>query len=214
MTKKVLEWQAAAILMIVIIIGGYYAYDLLRNGRDKPIAETRTGGELTAVTKLIVAEQTQTYSRFVDTAVKNRLYRALTLNMIKGKLYFQWEARNTYGIDVKVGQPITWKRTPGKPGEIEIVAPRLQLLSSKILFEAGKYKVLDIDRELGIGEEKFKQDYLQVIEADSKDAAEEVLKDSKLAEIAIAIVGDHVKNLLNQGLSSDKIHTAVVTFRS
>ena len=39
------------------------------------------------------------------------------------------------------------------------------------------------------------------------------LRDATLQETAKAVIAEHVKNLLNQGLSTEKTHTAIVVFR-
>ena len=211
MSKEILKWQSVILLLIVIVFSGNYVFEKVFEERPSSIGVS-TSGELTAVTKIVTAEQKQVYSRFVDTKVKNKLIRAVTLGLLKGTLYFQWEAKNTYGIDVSSESPIKWQRT-NRPGEIEIIAPRLSVLDSKILIDSDKYVVRDVNKSMAISEKRIKKEYRDIQVLDTKNDAIKVLKEPRLIQISRAVIADHVMQILNQGLTTDKIHKAIVKFR-
>ncbi len=181
---------------------------LLKNG----IITVDKSGKITATTKLVVAEQKQYYSRFVDTGSKNEFLNAITLGFLKGKLYFQWESENVYGINITKDNPILWKRLD-EPGAIEIISPPIELLSCEISLDPEKYVVLDVYRTLAEDEEKFKEKYREKQFQLTRADALKILDDKKLEEIAKAVIGEHVKNILNQELTTEKIHKAIVRFR-
>ncbi len=213
MARKLLEWQLVALLLIGILFGGKFAFDKVI---ATPKAPTQIGinsaGKLTSVTNIVVAEQHQTFARFVDFKAEG-IMKVASLGFGKAKLYFQWEAKNNYGVRINERQPVEWHRTK-IPGEIEISAPPLELLDSKIYLEPEKYLMLDIEKSIWVNEEAKKSRYRADQVQQTTDAALAVLTDPQLIEIAGAVVGDHIKNVLNQGLTSDKIHTARVEFRS
>jgi hypothetical protein len=212
MINSVLKWQASALLIIAIVFSGNYAYQHVFNNETKAIGSA-TSGKITAVTKIITAEQKQTYTRFIETNVKSNFWRFVTAGKIKGMLYFQWEAQNSYGIEITPNEPIEWKRT-STPGEIEIFSPPLKLIDSKILIDSDKYIVLDIDKELAISEKRIKSEYRDEQVKTTLSDARGVLTDESLINIAKSVIAEHIKQVLNQGLTDEKVHSAKVIFRS
>lgn len=212
MINSVLKLQASALLIIAIVFSGNYVYQHVFNNETKTIGSA-TSGKITAVTKIITAEQKQTYSKFIETNVKNNFFRFVTAGKIKGMLYFQWEAKNSYGIEITPNEPIEWKRT-STLGVIEIFSPPLKLLDSKILIDSDKYIVLDIDKELAISEKRIKSEYRDEQVKITLSDATGVLTDESLINIAKSVIAEHIKQVLNQGLTDEKVHSATVTFRS
>jgi len=210
-STEILKWQGIILLLISIIFFGNYVYGQIVN-KLPPVIGTNTSGEITAVTKIITGEQKQTYARFVETKIKNPVWRYITFGKVKGMLYFQWEAKNTYGIDVSDENPIKWMKTD-KAGEIEITVPSLQLLDSKILIDSDKYIVLDIDKEIAISESRIKKEMRDKQVTETTDDAVKVLKDNRLIQIAKSVIATHVMQILNQGLTTEKINSAIVIFR-
>ncbi|MFH6598641.1 hypothetical protein ACEVAQ_07955 [Ectopseudomonas khazarica] len=210
-TTEILKWQGILLLVFAIVFFGNYVY---KNVFEQlpPVIGTNTSGKITAVTKIITAEQKQTYARFVETQIKNPIWQAVTFGKVKGMLYFQWEAKNSYGIDISDENPIKWARTENE-GEIEITAPSLKLLDSKILIDSDKYVVLDIDREVAISESRIKEEMRDKQVEETKSDALKVLDDDTLNQISKSVIASHVMQILNQGLTTDKISSAIVTFR-
>lgn len=212
MINSFLKWQIAAHLGLAMIFAGNFVYQELFEEETTTIG-TSSSGTITAVTKIITAEQKQSYGRFLKTEVKNKVLRFITAGKIKGMLYFQWEALNSYGIEISPENPITWKRTLNA-GEIEIVAPALVLIDSKILIDSDKYIILDINKSIGISEKRVKSEYRDIQVKTTVEDAKQLLLDDLLINTARSVIAEHIKQILNQGLTTEKIHAATVTFRS
>ncbi|PID59313.1 MAG: hypothetical protein CR986_06815 [Ignavibacteriae bacterium] len=210
MKHKSNKWKKFLIILI-LFLAGYFIFNKFLKDELKQVRIDKSG-KITATTKLVVAEQKQYYSRFVDTGSKNEFLNAITLGFLKGKLYFQWESENVYGINITKDNPILWKRLD-EPGAIEIISPPIELLSCEISLDPEKYVVLDVYRTLAEDEEKFKEKYREKQFQLTRADALKILDDKKLEEIAKAVIGEHVKNILNQELTTEKIHKAIVRFR-
>lgn len=211
MARRVLEWQFALLLLIGIAVSARYAIGFVLGPLTPPSQiGTNQAGVLTSRTDIVVAEQNQTFARFVEARAKGAM-RVASLGLGKAKLYFQWESKNSYGIRMNDKQTIRWTRT-SNPGEISIKAPPLELLQSKIFLEPDKYVMLDIEKSMWVNEEARKSEYRAEQVKETEATALKVLADPNLLAIAKAVVGEHVKNLLNQGLTTDKIHTVIVEF--
>lgn len=211
MARRVLEWQLVLLLVIGIVIAGRYAYSAVVWPLTAPNQiGTNQSGQLTARRDIIVAEQHQTFARFVDAKAKGVL-KVASLGFGRAKLYFQWEALNLYGIRIGEKQSIRWNRTDN-PGEVLVKVPPLDLLQSKIFLEPDKYVMLDIERSVWVDEESRKSEYRTEQVKQTETEARKLLVDPSLALIAKAVVGEHVRDILNQGLTTDKIHTVIVEF--
>ena len=213
MARRVLEWQIVVMLLIGIVFGGKLLAARLANDWGPPQQiGTNSSGRLTAVMNIVVAEQHQTFARFVDTKAEG-VMKIISLGFGKAKLYFQWEAKNSYGIKINEKQPVEWRRTDA-PGEILVTVPAIELLESKIFLEPSKYVMFDVDKSIWVDEESRKSRYRAEQVRQTEEAARVLLADSQLIQIAKTVVGDHIKNILNQGLTTDKIHSATVEFRA
>ena len=155
MSRKMLEWQLIVILFIAIIYSAHYVYQSVFTGPKPAAIGTNSAGTLNKVTKIIVAEQTRSYARFIDTEARGALKPVTDIGPGKGKLYVQWLSRNSYGISIDENHPIVWRRTAA-PGQIEITAPALSLLGANAGIDPDSYKLMDIRTSRFIDDEKEK----------------------------------------------------------
>jgi len=219
MQRKILEWQGIALLFIIIVLGAQFAWERFTKPEAGILASRVESGVLTELEQLVVSEQINKFSEFVN--FENSTAAVKMINWLPGlhevgkaTVFFKWQARSLYGIKITDKSPLQWKRVTGQPGVIEISSPEISVLETKVGLGKDEFVAAKIAKSAFVSEEAKMLEYLPQIEARSDQEAAKTLNNEYLRANASRIIGHHVMSLINQGATNaDKVHTANVIFR-
>jgi hypothetical protein len=217
MKKNLIEGLGILALLVFVIVAGMYGWDQLRHkpqGRGASYVESGTINELQ---QLVISEQVNTFAEFVNfdnDAGPLKALRWIGLKDLgKATVLFNWRARSLYGIRISEKTPLQWRRT-GQPGVIEISAPDLSVLETKVDLAKDEFTATKIERSAFVREDSKILEYLPEVQKRSDEVAGGVLANELLRATATRVVSQHVISLINQGANdAEKVHAATVTFR-